>query len=111
MSYYLMQFAYSADAWKALTENPIDRADAVKALAARLGAQVLGFYYSFGEYDGVVLLDAPDDATAAAISMAAASAGHLKATRTTPLLSVEQTIEALKKASAAGYRARTREVR
>jgi uncharacterized protein with GYD domain len=106
MPYYLMQFAYTADAWSALTQSPLDRAEAVKVLAAELGARVLGFYYCFGEYDGVVLLDAADDTTAAAISMAATLAGHLKATRTTPLLSVEETIEAVKKASAAGHRAR-----
>jgi uncharacterized protein with GYD domain len=108
MAYYLMQFAYTAEAWSALTQSPVDRAETIKALAAELGARVLGIYYCFGEYDGIVLLDAADDTTAAAISMAVTMAGHLKATRTTPLLSVEETVEAVKKSAVAGQRAHTR---
>ena len=60
---------------------------------------MIDFYFCFGEYDGVVLSEAPDDTTATAMVMAAASAGHLKAIKTTKLFTVEETMEAMRKAS------------
>jgi hypothetical protein len=45
----------------------------------------------------------PDNVSAAAFALAAAAGGGLKAYKTTPLLTFEQGIEAMKKASGAGY--------
>ena len=46
----------------------------------------------------------PDNVSAVAISMAFGAGGAVKATKTTPLLSATETMEAMKKASAAGYK-------
>ena len=51
-----------------------------------------------GEYDGVALAELPDDTTATAIALAAVSPGHLKAYKTTKLFTVEETMEAMRKA-------------
>jgi uncharacterized protein with GYD domain len=59
---------------------------------------------SFGEYDAHVILQAPDNVTAAALSLAAAAGGSVKAVRTTPLMTMEEGMEAMRKAAAAGYR-------
>ena len=48
-------------------------------------------YYCMGEYDGMVIYEAPDETTAAATVLSAVSPGHLKTTKTTVLLSVEDT--------------------
>ena len=54
-------------------------------------------YYSFGDYDAIVLVDAPDNISVAAVSLAASAAGLARVT-TTPLLTVEETDQALEKA-------------
>ena len=46
----------------------------------------------------------PDDVSAAALAIAFNAGGALKASKTTPLLSAEQGVEAMKKAATCGYR-------
>jgi uncharacterized protein with GYD domain len=98
MPFYMTQFAYTAEAIAAMAKNPQDRSVPMRELAQKLGGQLIGFYFCFGEYDGIVLSEAPDDTTATAIVMAAVSAGHLKAVKTTKLFTVEETMEAMRKA-------------
>ena len=62
------------------------------------------FYYCFGEYDGVIILEAPNAIAAAAGSVAGVSAGHLKVNRTTVLLTAEETVEAMRKAGETTFR-------
>ena len=63
MPLYLGRFAYTSDAIKALVGNPQDRAKAAAEAAESLGAKVIGLWYAFGEFDGVLLIEAPDNAT------------------------------------------------
>lgn len=42
----------------------LDRAEAFRAAAQKAGASVEGQYWTTGPYDGVVILSAPDEATA-----------------------------------------------
>ena len=100
MPLYMSQFAYTAEAWAALAKNPQNRAEVIGAVAQQLGPRLVNLYYCFGEYDGVVISDAPDDTTAAAAAIAAVAPGHLKAIKTTRLFTVEETLEALRKAGA-----------
>jgi hypothetical protein len=46
----------------------------------------------------------PDNVSAAALSLAIAAGGGFKAHKTTPLLTVAEAIEAMKKAATAGYK-------
>ena len=46
----------------------------------KLGGKMLQLYYCFGDFDGMVIYDAPDNTTATAVVMAATTAGHMKAT-------------------------------
>jgi uncharacterized protein with GYD domain len=73
-------------------------------LAESMGGRLLSFYNSFGEYDVLVIYEAPDESTAAAIVLAAISPGHLSAVKTTVLLSAEEGVEAMRKAGEAAYR-------
>jgi uncharacterized protein with GYD domain len=103
MSLYMTQFAYTADAWKALVKKPEDRAAVFAAQAEKMGGRMISLYYCMGEYDGLVIFEAPDEGTAAAILFTVISPGHLKATKTTVLMSVEGTLEAMRKANAEAY--------
>lgn len=98
MSHYMTQFAYTAETWAALRSNPVDRTAAVTALAEKLGCRLIGLYYHFGEYDGVVIFEAPDDTTANALVISAVAPGHIKATRTTRLMMPSEAVEAMRKA-------------
>jgi uncharacterized protein with GYD domain len=86
-------------------KNPQDRIAVVaKQLEAAVGAKVVGGGYSSGKYDLAILIDAADDVTMAACSIAIAAGGALRASQTTPLLSGEQWVAAMKKAATVGYK-------
>jgi uncharacterized protein with GYD domain len=103
MALYMVQFAYTAEALATMAKNPQDRSVPSRELIQKMGGRLIGFYFCLGEYDGVALYEAPDDTTAAAISMAAVSPGHLKASHTTRLFTVEETIEAMRKAGSVQF--------
>lgn len=105
MPRYMLQFAYTAETWATLAKNPVDRREPLKALLEKLGGRLIELYYHFGEYDGVVLLEAPDDTAATAAVIAALSPGHVKAARTTRLMTVEETMAAMRKAGTISYQA------
>jgi uncharacterized protein with GYD domain len=104
MPLYMTQFAYTSETWAALTQKPTNRGEAFSGLAETMGGRLLTFYNSFGEYDGLVIYEAPDESTAAAIVLAATSPGHLSRVKTTVLLSAEEGMEAMRKAGGATYR-------
>ncbi len=104
MPHYLIQAAYTPEAWAAMVKNPQSRAEAVRPIIEGLGGKLLSIYLAFGEYDVVGLAEYPDNASAAAFSMAASAGGALKAVKTTPLMTTEEAVEAMRKAGQAGYR-------
>lgn len=71
------------------------RATVEKAIAA-LGGKLECFYYAFGDNDAYVISDAPDNASAAAISLAVNSTGAVRAT-TIVLMTPEEMDDATKK--------------
>jgi uncharacterized protein with GYD domain len=108
MALYMVQFAYTAEALATMAQNPQDRSVPSRELIEKSGGRMIGFYFCFGEYDGVALYEAPDDTTAAAISMVAVSPGHLKASHTTRLFTVAETMEAMRKAGSLTFQGPTR---
>jgi uncharacterized protein with GYD domain len=75
MPLYMTQFAYTPEAWATLTNNPEDRSVVVRELLETQGGRLIGWYLSFGEYDGLLIYEAPNDATAGALILAAARRG------------------------------------
>ena len=104
MASYMVQVAYTPEAWASLVKSPQNRLEAVRPAVENLGGKVEGSWLSFGEYDAVIIAQMPDQVSAAALSIAFAAGGALKACKTTPLMSAEEGLEAMKKASGAGYR-------
>jgi len=103
MALYLTQFTYTSEAWTKMVNNPQDRETTISKLAERLDSKIVGFYYTQGEYDGMVILDAPDDESANALVFAGTSAGHIKSTKTTRLYTMEELLSTLKKAHEINY--------
>jgi uncharacterized protein with GYD domain len=104
MSIYLMRFSYTPETWSRLLQNPEDRRDAARAYIEQVGGALHGFWYGFGEYDGYALFEAPDDVSMAAVVLAVAAGGAIASVETTVLMTVEETLEALAKGKAIGYR-------
>ncbi len=104
MPHYLHQVAYSREGWEALLAHPQNRIEAVKPAIEKLGGKIEAAWFAFGEYDVVVITELPDNVSAAAISIAFAGGGACKAVQSTPLMSPEEALQALKKAGECGYR-------
>jgi uncharacterized protein with GYD domain len=104
MPLYLGRFSYTTDAMKALLNQPEDRSAAAREVAETLGGKLVGFWYAFGEFDGVFLMEAPDNASAAALAMAVGAGGALSEVETTVLLDMDEAQDAMRKAAAATYR-------
>ena len=63
-----------------------------------------GDWFSFGEYDIVLVVNMPDSVSAVAVSLAFSAGGAVKVVKTTPLITAEEAVESMKKASEVGYR-------
>jgi len=104
---YLYEAAYTAESLAAQIREPQDRLEvAAKPVAEAAGARVLAGGYCFGEYDVLLIYEAPDDTAAASVALVVAAGGAVKAARTTKLLSGQEWIEALRKAQGIGSRYR-----
>ena len=104
MPQYLLQAGYTPDAWAAMVKSPQNRLEAVRPVIEKLGGKVLGGWLAFGEYDIALICELPDNVSAAAFSMAASAGGAVKAVKTTPLMTIEEAMEAMRKAGGVGYR-------
>ena len=104
MALYLTRFSYTPETWARLTQNPEDRREAAKTYIESVGGKLHGFWYAFGEFDGYNLWEAPDNVSIAAVVLAIGGGGALSKIETIPLLTVEETLEALGRAQSIGYR-------
>lgn len=104
MAEYLLQLSYTAPAWAAMLKKPENRAEAVRKSIEKLGGTIKGFWMSFGDHDIIGILEMPDNISAAAFAMAIAAGGACTNVKTTPLLSIDEGIAAMKKAGSSGYK-------
>ena len=99
MAIYITQGRYTREAIKGMIVKPEDRADAVSRLLAKSGCRLISLYFTFGEYDFVLITEAPSETQIAAALLAAASGGGVTGLRTTLAMT---TIEAKGAFAAAG---------
>ena len=104
MPFYLTRFSYTPATWAKLIKNPEDRRAAAKQYIEAAGGKSHGFWYAFGDYDGYCLWEAPDNVSMAATALAIGAGGALSSLQTTDLLTVDETLAAMKKASSINYR-------
>src|SRR5438105_2476313 len=105
MPHYLLQVSYQPTALADLISNPQDRTEALRPVLEKLGGKIETFFFAFGEYDVVAIVEMAENAGAAAFSLAASAGGAIKAIKTTPLMTSAEGIEALKRAATCGYKA------
>jgi len=104
MALYLTRFSYTPETWARLMKNPEDRREAAQKYIESVGGKLHGFWYAMGAYDGYNLWEAPDNVSMAAVAIAISGGGALSKFETTPLLTVEETMNALARAKEVAYR-------
>jgi uncharacterized protein with GYD domain len=97
MALYMYQASYTAKSMAAQLQDPHDPVEAFRPTLEDLGASMLVAGFPFGEYDVLVVYEAPDDMTAASVAMAIAAAGEVRSGKTTRLLSGQEWLESLRK--------------
>ena len=60
-------------------QDTVKRGDAAMAEAEKMGMKIVEEYWTMGAYDGVVIMEAPDDETMSAFILKAGSLGNVKA--------------------------------
>jgi uncharacterized protein with GYD domain len=97
MALYMYQASYTARSMAAQLTDPHDPVEAIRPAVEEVGATIVVAAFPFGEYDLLVVYEAPDDMTAASVAMAVAAAGEVRSGKTTRLLSGQEWLESLRK--------------
>ena len=105
MALYLSKFSYTADTWARMIEHPEDRRQAAQGYIESVGGKFHGFWYAFGKHDGYTLWEAPDNVSMAAVALSLGGGGAITSLETTVLLTVDETLDALRMAQQVRYRA------
>lgn len=101
MPLFMYQAGYTPESWAAQMKNPQNRVDAVgHKVCESVGGKLVGGWLCFGDYDLVIIADVPDNESMAAVALAVAAGGAIKASKTTVLMTGEEGVEVLKKANA-----------
>ena len=97
MALYMYQASYTSKSMAAQLKEPQDPVEAIRPALEDVGAEMVVAGFPFGEYDLLIVYEAPDDMTAASVAMAIAAAGEVKSGKTTRLLSGQEWLESLRK--------------
>ena len=77
MATFITTVQFTEQGIKAVRDT-CDQAEALMAAAEKLGVKVTGLYWTRGAFDGVIILEAPDEATATAALLHLGSLGNLR---------------------------------
>ena len=104
MALYMYEVAYTPESVAAQIKEPQDRIEAVRPAIEAMGAKIVMGGYPLGEYDALIIVEAPDDTTVSSVALAVTAGGAVKSSKTTRLLNGQERIEALRKAQGSQYR-------
>jgi uncharacterized protein with GYD domain len=105
MPLYLTRTTYTPEMWAKMVEHPEDRRVAVRELAESLGGRLVDMWYAFGEHDAYVLIEAPGNVEIASGLALVGASGAFSRLETTPLITVDEMLEALGRARDATFAA------
>jgi uncharacterized protein with GYD domain len=97
MAKYLFEASYSLEGVKGVqSAGGSSRRDAIANMAEGVGGKLESFYFAFGDRDAYVVVDLPDNESAAAVALAVNSSGGAEV-RTVVLLTPEEVDAAAKR--------------
>ncbi|MBN8999384.1 MAG: GYD domain-containing protein [Rhizobiales bacterium] len=103
MPRYMIQVAYTSGSAKAMVEHPQNREQPVRQAIESVGGKLESFYFCFGPFDVVLIVELPDHVSAMAMALATTSSGGVSRFETTPLFSAADAMAAMTKAKSATY--------
>ncbi|WP_460452348.1 GYD domain-containing protein [Alsobacter sp. SYSU BS001988] len=98
MPTFIVQGRYSINAVSGMMSEPEDRSRAVGKLLEAVGGKLLSYYVTFGEFDWLLVCDAPNVQAISAATIAAASGGGVTDIKTTVAMSPTEAMEAFRQA-------------
>jgi uncharacterized protein with GYD domain len=104
MARYLVQANYTQQGIAGLVSSPQDRSGVLVTLVESIGGKVHSIDYCFGEFDVVIVMEAPDDIAMAGLSMAVGASGAVTNIHTTVLIPTADGFAAAQKAKEITYR-------
>jgi uncharacterized protein with GYD domain len=101
MPIYMYQAAYTPESWAAQLKNPQNRVESIgRQVCEAVGGRLIGGWYSFGEYDIVIVAEVPSNQAMTAVALGVGAGGAVKASRTTVLMTGAEGVEAMKQGDA-----------
>ena len=100
----MIQIKYNVASTQGLVNNPQDRKPQARVIMEKIGGTLIDFYFTFGAWDAVIIVELEDDIHAMAVAMADV-AGAVGNTSVTPLYSMDEAVSAMKIAKAIDYQA------
>lgn len=101
MAHYLIEVGYTPQAWKSQVDSQANVVDRITPAVKAVKGKIVSIYYAFGDADLIGIMDFPTQEDAAAFALAVTGSGALRSYRTTPLLTVDQGIESMRRAAEA----------
>lgn len=107
MPIFITQGRYTKDAIKGMVAKPEDRNEEVRKLLDRAGCKLLSYYITFGEYDFLIIGEAPDPSAILSVLAVAASGGGVTDVKTTLAVTTAEAKGAFAAAGAAASQFRS----
>jgi uncharacterized protein with GYD domain len=106
MPHYLFQWKYKDPAIKAMMETPQDRPAELRKAIEAFGGRMHQFFFAFGEFDSVSVVEFPNNESCAACAVTLSGAGANTTLQTTVLLTPSEGQVAMLRAGSVqhGYR-------
>ncbi len=97
MAAFMVQFSYTEQGTKGLIkEGGSKRREATEHLVKSLGGKLVAYYFAFGEYDGIAIVEGVDNIDVAAAALLVGASGAVR-TKTTVLMSPDEVDKAARK--------------
>lgn len=106
MRRYIIQIKYNAQSVKGLVATPQNRKPQAAAIMEKLGGKLIDFWFTFGDWDALLIVELQSDIHAMAVAMADV-AGDVGTTKLTPLYSMDEAVAAMEVAQSIDYNAPT----
>jgi uncharacterized protein with GYD domain len=103
MATFMLQLSYAPATVAAMVKKPTNRTEVIKVLVGKFGAKLVGSWMSFGDYDAVLIIEGADAVGVASCAMAVTASGAFTKFKTTPLLTTDEALSAMKQAATLGY--------
>ena len=99
MAHYLIEVGYTPPAWTSQLDDQHNVVSRITPAVKASKGKIESVYYAFGDADLIAIIDWPTPEDAAAFGLAVTGSGALRSYKTTALLTVEQGIEAMRRAA------------